>query len=427
VAINPLKRFATEFEMESGKRIQVPRAPQTGHRVAVIGGGAEGLTAAYFLNRLGHDADVYDSKPHLGGLLRSGLPVNRLPRRVLDWDIQGILDAGVQAHTEQKLGRDITVPSLLKEGFAAVFVATGGWDSQISERAQGAFSEILPGVRLLIDFILAQRAGKSPAAGKRIMILGGGEAALEAAATSLKEGAESVAIVLRSSLDRAPFSKEEVRKAEESGVRFYSQAALTKMIGEDEGLAQVEIAYLTADGKEKEEEARAVISVNTLLTGAGRFPELIYTRQQVAVDEGEQETPEKLGWETLFPYPSPFAEEDIGIFRPGEVTGDYKAVVEAIGSGRRAASSVHLFLTGGELEAPAKMVRKDTYVLSLDELEPLSEAPRQKMPELSHEECLADPEAEIALGYSEETALEEARRCLQCGLICYRRMEGSPH
>ena len=103
---------------------------------------------------------------------------------------------------------------------------------------------------------------------------------------------------------------------------------------------------------------------------------------------------------------------------------DYKAVVEAIGSGRRAAGSVQRFLNGEPLEAPVNMIRTHTRILSLDQIEPVTELPRQKMPELTPEEQVADPSAEIALGFSEEQAVTEAKRCLQCGLICYRRVEG---
>ena len=183
VAINHLKRFASDYERASGQRVQIPRAPETGNRVAVVGGGAEGLTAAYLLNRLGHDVVVYEASPQLGGILRIGLPENRLPRDVLDWEIDGILNAGIEAVTQHKLGQDFSIESLLKEGFSAVFVATGGWDTQLFERSRGEIPRPLPGVKLLIDFITAQRAGDRPSTEKQLMILGGGSAALEAAAT----------------------------------------------------------------------------------------------------------------------------------------------------------------------------------------------------------------------------------------------------
>jgi formate dehydrogenase (NADP+) beta subunit len=417
VAINYLKRYAADFEMKSGQRVQIPRAPETGKRVAVIGGGAEGLTAAYFINRLGHDAVVYEGSPRLGGLLRTGIAENRLPQDVLEWEINGILDAGVQAKTNQKLGKDFTVESLLKEGFQAVFVATGGWDTQMSEKER---EQALPGVQVLLDFILKQRAGKKPGLGKHVMILGGGKAALEAARECVKEGAKSVRIVMRKSLDQAAYSEKDLAAAEQEGIRFHFQSALTRMTGEGSALTRVEVVRLSPDGTE---EQRETIPADMLLTGAGRFPELIYVpRKAETVEEAPE--PGAIQWETLTPYPSPFARLDIGIFRPGEATSDYKAVVEAIGAGRRAANSAHKFLTGDPVEAPVRMIRKTTDVLTVREIEPVTKSRRVEMPEITDERRVADPNAEIAIGYSQEQASEEAKRCLQCGLICYRRMEG---
>jgi formate dehydrogenase beta subunit len=427
VAINYLKRFAADYEMNSGQRTHVPRAPENGKRVAVVGGGAEGLTAAYFLNRLGYDANVYEATSQLGGLLRAGLPENRLPRDILDWEVGGILDAGVNTITNQKLGRDYTIESLLKEGHSAVFVATGGWDTQLSGRAESENSQPLPGVNLLLDLVLNQRAGTKPSAGKDIMILGGGNASLEAAKSSVKEGAKSVSVVFRTPRENAALAEKDLKKAEEEGIKFYFQTAVTRMFGKAGELTQVEIVQLSPQGEEQGE--RETLPIDMLVTGAGRFPELIYIprKQDQEGEEGEMVLKEPVEWETVSPYPGPFAEQDIGMFRPGEVTSDYKAVVEAIGSGRRAASSVHRSLVGEPVEAPDNMIRKYTQVLSLDQLEPVSQAPRQKMPELPAEERINDPSAEIALGYSQDEALQEASRCLQCGLICYRRMEGRLH
>jgi formate dehydrogenase beta subunit len=425
VAINHLKRFVADYEMKSGTRVHIPRAPETGKSVAVVGGGAEGLTAAYLLNRLGHDATVYEAADRLGGLLRIGLPENRLPREVLDWEIDGILDAGVQAETNKKLGRDFTIESLLSGGKSAVFVATGGWDTQLSERSREKTPQPLPGVQLLIDFIISQRDGNKPATGKNILILGGGNAALEAAVSSLREGAKSVHIVLRVPRDQSAIPGEVIKKAEEEGVHFYFQSAVTRMIGEGNRLTQVEIADISGPGTGM--GGTELISMDTVLTGTGRFPELIYVPRIPEGGEGGAELREPIPWETLFPYPGPFAREDIGIFRPGEATSDYKAVVEAIGSGRRAASSIQRYLTGKAVEPPDNMIRIHTRVLSLDQVEPVSLDHRQRMPQRPQEDQATNPSAEIALGYSEEQALKEAKRCLQCGLICYRRVAGDLH
>ena len=340
VAINNLKRFATDYEMNSGVHAHNPRAPETGKRVAVIGGGAEGLTAAYLINRLGHDSAIYESSSVLGGILRTGLPPNRLPRNVLDWETEGILDAGVQAFMNKRLGRDINIESLLKEEYSAVVIATGGWDTRLSsgELDDGPV-ESLPGVQLLIDFLLDNQSGGKPSPGKDIVILGGGRAALEAAGACLKNGAGGVSIVLRATRDQAAFSEEDILRAEEQGIRFYFQSAVTKLAGEGNRLTGVEVAGLTEAGKEAGE--RELIQTDTLLTGSGRFPELVYVPIR---DTEESEARGPVRWETLFPYPGPFAEQDIGIFRPGEEASDYKAVVEAIGAGRRVAASIQRYL-----------------------------------------------------------------------------------
>jgi len=222
---------------------------------------------------------VYEGSPRLGGLLRTGLAENRLPQDVLDWEINGILDAGIQAKTNQKLGKDFTIESLLKEGFRAVFAATGGWDTQMSEKDR---EQALPGVQVLLDFILKQRAGKKPALGKHVMILGGGKAALEAARECIKEGAKSARIVMRKSRDQAAYSEKDLAAAEQEGIRFHFQSALTKMTGEGSALTQVTVVRLSLDGTE---ERRDTIPVDSLLTGAGRFPELVYVPWKAETEE----------------------------------------------------------------------------------------------------------------------------------------------
>lgn len=420
VAINPLKRFAADCEMRSGEHVQIPRAPESGRKVAVIGGGAEGLTAAYLLDRLGHEVTLYESRSVLGGILRSGLPENRLPRDVLDWDIQGILEAGVATVMERMLGRDFTIASLLKEGHEAVLAATGGWDSLMAIRKQEAPASPLPGVSLLVDLVMDQKAGRRPAAGKRIVIVGGGRAALEAARGAIQDGAREVHVLMRAPAGQSPIDESVLTEPEKAVIHLHPRTVLTKMLGTGDRLTHVEITNL-GDDPDQEREGHT-LEADLLVTGAGRFPELIYVPRQVP--EGV-EAPEE-AWESLQPYPSPAAEEDLGLFRPGEAVTDYKAVVSAIGAGRRGAASIHRFLTGEAVEAPPNMIRLDTEVLTLDTLEPVARMTRQSVPASPSERRLNDPSVEIAKTYSEEAALKEARRCLQCGLICYRREKSGP-
>lgn len=425
VAINPLKRFATDQEMASGAHVQIYRAPETGRRVAVVGGGAEGLSAGYFLNRLGHEASVYEASDRMGGLLRFGLPRNRLPVEVLEWDIQGIQEAGVSFVFGSRLGKDITVASLLRKGNDAVLAAIGGWDSQVAQRKGGELGGPLPGVCLLIDFLLARREGRQKALGNRVVILGGGMSGLEAARLHILDGAQEVHMVFRRGRGQAAFSEEVLRDAEEQGIQLHFHSAVTRMAGEDEDLTHVELTQVGETGERRSEW----LNVDTILVGAGRFPELIYVRRDHE-DPGEGEeslVEETLKWETVVPYAGPEAEEVFGIFRPGEAAADYRAVVEAIGSGRRAAATIHRFLSGETVDGPENMIRKGVRVIDVDEVEPVATSPRESMPALPEPEQRLNPDREIELGYTEEQALNEAKRCLQCGLICYRREKGILH
>jgi NADPH-dependent glutamate synthase beta subunit-like oxidoreductase len=415
VAINYLKRFAADYEMKSGKRVQIPRAPATGKKVAVVGGGAEGLTAAYFLNRMGHEVVLYEGSGRLGGLLRTGIAENRLPQDVLDYEIDGILEAGVEAKLNQRLGRDFTVASILRDGFRAVLVALGGWDSQMPAKNR---DKTLPGVELLVDFMLGN--GPSRVAGRHVTILGGGTAALKAAADCARKGAASVRLVFRKPRAASPYSEARLAGIEELGVQLHFERAITRMMGEGESLTHLEMVRISEHGVADKEGD--LIPTDLLLIGAGRFPELIYVKRDSA-SEGQSSGQVSLPWESLPPYAGPFAAHDIGIFRPGEALADYKAVVEAIGAGRRGAASVNMYLTGREVAPPPKMVKRGMEVLTVKELQSVEKSPRHPMPQSSREERLSNPLSEIELGYTEEQARAEAARCLQCGLICYRRLQ----
>ncbi len=406
VAINPLKRFVADYEMRSGMRIQIPRAPSTGHKLAVIGGGAEGLTCAYFLNRLGNEVVVYEAKPFLGGLLRYGIPQNRLPKEVLDWEIQGILDAGVEAQTSKALGKDITVHGLLSQGYKAVAIAIGGWDSLLSTRLfLGDLQSPLPGIGLLTQFMLSHKEGKASLPGNHVVILEGGKLGLEAAMALSSMGAQSVTVIYRSLQDEIrelPVYKE----AMEKGIKVLDKTVVLRLTGNEDKLNQLEVR----SGGEA-----FVMEADCLLIATGRFPELVYVPMP-----GDERY--RGWWSTIYPYPSPKAEEGYGLFRPGEAVVDYRAVVEAIGQGRRLATTIQKYITGEAVEPPPFMITKDTLVLDAKELVPINKSQREIMPVRPVADQINNPDLEIELGFTEEQALKEAKRCLQCGLICYRKV-----
>jgi RnfABCDGE-type electron transport complex B subunit len=167
VAINYLKRYAADFEMKGGKRVLPYKAPASGRKLAVIGGGVEGLSTAFFSARLGHDVTLYEATDKLGGLLRSAIARERLPEEVLDWDLGGIVDMGVQVEHGKMLGRDIQIADLLDDGFEAVFLATGGWDGRLARGGPGPGEVLIPGAILLVDFLKGCRRRQTGAGGSR--------------------------------------------------------------------------------------------------------------------------------------------------------------------------------------------------------------------------------------------------------------------
>jgi len=393
VAINPLKRFLVDWEREKGIHVQVPRAPEREERIAIIGGGVEGLTAAYLLNRLGYRTKVYEATDRLGGLLWIGLPENRLPRDIIKWDIDGIIEAGVEVELNRVLGKDITVSSLLKEGYSAVCIATGGWDIRTYI---GSGNSELPGIQFLLDFLLKNEEGRTVDIGKSVLIVEGGRSAVEAAKICRQKGAKDVYVIMRSKKEDVFIEGEEIR----------FRTVLTGMEGEGERLLKAEICEISDDGKRilKKEE----ISVDTIIIGAGRFPELVYV-------------PKENGWKTISPYAGPNSEHLIGIFRPGEPVSDYRAAVEAIGAGRRLAATVHKYLRGIEPVALENMIRKGVKVLDVEDVRDVPPIPRQMLRSRSRDELIRNPYLEETIGFTEEQAKKEAERCLQCGLICYRK------
>jgi formate dehydrogenase beta subunit len=416
VAINYLKRFVADYERESGQRLQLFKAPETGRRLAVVGGGAEGLTAACFLARLGHSPTVFEAMPKLGGLLRTVIAESRLPRDVLDWDIEGILELGVGTRTDKALGRDFTVASLLQEGYEAVVLATGGWDATLLRGPQPDLEQAISGLYLLLPVSLAWAQGIDVPVGRRVVIVGGGEMALDAARKCRQSGAEQVTIVYNRSKEKLGLSDSDVTKIGGEGTEVYFNAALTRFKGVDDQLTQVVCSHLASTAAAPKRFTEIAIAADTVIAASGRLPEMIFVK--IPALEGE-ETP--LLWQTISPYHPPSAVRPEGIFATSDPISDYRAVVEAIGAGRRAAASTHMFLTGKGVAPPVHMITDQTEVLDVDQVqELLPVGPRQKMPKRPPEEHF-DPSLEIERGLNEEMAKQESLRCLNCGLICYVR------
>ncbi len=420
VAINYLKRFAADYERESGQRIQPYKAPATSRKLAVVGGGVQGLSTAFFAARLGHNPTIYEAADRLGGLLRSAIARERLPEEILDWDIQGVLDMGVVSRTGMTLGKNITIDSLFSEGHEAVFLASGGWDSRLTRMSGDEVEEPAPGVFLMIDLIKSDTGRSNKIAVKDdVVLVGGGISGLRAARICADLGCENTLLIFREAQEDI-FKKDEelaeLKALVEDGVNVVFNAAVNALYGEEHGLTHV--SYKALD---RGVETR--VPAQNLFLAAGRFPELIFVRNtpEILTEAAESPANLPLKWKAVPPYKNPACADEIGLLSHGDALTDFSAAIRAIGAGRRAAASIHELMNGISLDLPENVLTPDDVIQDVDHVENVAETSRQIMPLCPTRERARCEELE--LGFNEEKAQVEAARCLQCGLICYERSE----
>ena len=415
VAINYLKRYAADYERESGERIQPYKAPATGRSIAVVGGGVEGLSTAFFSARLGHDVTVYEAGPKLGGLLQSAIAAERLPAEILEWDLDGILEMGVKAETGMVLGKDITVDTLLQQDVDALFLAVGGWDSRMARGTQSEIESPIPGTYMMVDLLnLASKGSETISFSSDVVIFGGGKLALETAKTCKKWGADKITILFREDLANSPINDADVSKAGIEGLDIIYNAGIHRLRGEADSLMELE-SVDTRTG------AVRTLPAQSLIIATGRFPELIFVENKPAGPEAGEASDQPLRWEAFAPYKQPAFKDEVGLFAEGDVLADYSAAIKAIGAGRRAAASIQEILYGIEPSLAEYVITPQSLIQDVDHVEKVAGCQREIMPFCSGRELAAC--GEIERGFTDEMARAEASRCLQCGLICYEHSE----
>ncbi len=413
VAINFIKRYVADYEREIGKRILPYKAPETGRKIAVIGGGVAGLSTAYFSARLGHSPTVFEASSKMGGLLRNAIARERLSLDILDWDIEGVLEMGVQAETGKALGKDFAVDSLLEQGFEAVFLATGGWDSRLTRDKGEGIESPVPGSYLLVDLL---KLPDKIDCHEDVVITGGGKSVLDAVPILKERGAKKITVLFRETWEDSPVTDEDVKALGDEGLFIQFGAAVTRLFGEGDKLSEIEYVEL-------ESKAVHTISLGTLIIPAGRFPELIFKSELKETEIESEEEAQKTGrWEAKEPYKQPVYSDQVGLLAAGDAQTDYSAAIRAIGAGRRSAASIHQVMYGIEPGLPEDVIVQESVLQNVDYVEHVSDSSRNIMP-LSGPKELAEFK-EIEKGFSEDVAKDEASRCLQCGLICYERKWG---
>ena len=413
LAICALKRFAYDVAAPSAPPPQPVERTQT-EKVAIVGAGPAGLSAAYDLVRKGYGVTVYEALPVAGGMLAVGIPAYRLPKDVLQKEIDYIKALGVEIKLNTPIGRD-GAPSLedLRQSYDAVFLAVGAHRS----RKLNIPGEALPGVIHSTDFLRALNLGQEVELGKRVAVIGGGNAAVDAARSAIRLGSE-VTIVYRRSRVEMPAIPAEVDAAAEEGVKLHFLAAPVRILSEDGRVTAMECIRMELGEPDESGRRRPVpipgseftIEVDTVIVSIGQKPDLSPLAEAEA-------TP----WGTLTADPDTMATPLEGLFAGGDAVTGPASAVEAVAAGQRAAESIHRYLRGMDLRAGRIFEWPRAADIEVEIPAGTEKAARREMPTLPMSERRSTFK-EVELGLTEEQAQAEAARCLSCA-VCSECLE----
>jgi NADPH-dependent glutamate synthase beta subunit-like oxidoreductase len=389
VGINSVERFLGDEAIRQGWTMSVD-VPSSGKRVLVVGAGPSGLSAAYHLARRGHAVTVKEAAPAAGGMMRFGIPKYRLPRDVLDAEIERLLALGITLET----GTEVTDVMEVRDEFDAVFLAVG---AQIGRRAYipaGSAAHVLDAVTMLHDV----ETGERPLLGRKVAVYGGGNTAVDAARTARRLGADEAVVVYRRTRDRMPAHESELTEAEDEGVLI---KWLTTIKQVEAGKLVVERMELDESGFPQPTGVLDELEADSLVLALGQETDLSLLERVpgLVIEDGVV----AVGPDLMTGCP--------GVFAGGDMVPDARSVTVAVGHGRRAARQIDAWLSGSAPEPAARPT-----LATFDTLNTwyYSEAPRAHRPvlERARRESTFD---EVVLGHDEGTALLEARRCLSCG------------
>ncbi|MBQ1825719.1 MAG: FAD-dependent oxidoreductase, partial [Firmicutes bacterium] len=409
ISIQQLKRFAADFDVEGDKFI--PECEEdTGKSVAIIGGGPMGLSAAYFLRKMGHDVTIYESMPYCGGMLRYGIPEYRLPKEVLDEEIDTIEQMGVEIICNTKVGVDIPFETI-RSDYDAVLLGIGAWVST----GVGCKGEDAEGVIGGIDFLRKVVRNEPIKLGDRVAIVGGGNTAMDACRTAVRMGAKEVYNIYRRTKDEMPADAVEIKEAEEEGVIFKNLTNPLEIVKDENGHIKEVILQVMELGEPDESGRRRPIPVEGATETIALDSMILAIGQAVDASLFDCDKTRKgaIAYDK-----ETFMTSIPGVFAGGDCGNDKISIaVEAIADAKKASEIIDAYLYGEEIKYREQyVVTKDVTAEDFEDRERLC---RPELPELSPEERKDNFSEVIPESYSIEDAVAEASRCLECGCHDY--------
>jgi formate dehydrogenase major subunit len=410
LSVGQLHRFAADHDLASAARYIPRKDPASGKEVAIVGAGPAGLTAAYHLLRHGHAVALFDAHPAPGGMLRYGIPAFRLPRAVLDQEIEIIRILGGEFRMQKRLGTDFTLEDLRRD-FNAVFLAIG---------AQGSRGLECPGEELAlpaVEFLARASAGHPPAIGGEVLVVGGGNTAMDASRTAVRLGAGAVTVLYRRSRREMPCLMAEVEAAEAEGVRLETLVAPVRLETLVNGRFRLTCMRMALGARDESGRARPVpisgsefiLEATCVIAAVGQ------TVETGSLSGGELRLSR---WQGIAVNPATLATNLEGVFAGGDAVTGADLAIRAVAAGRLAAVSVDQYLGGRAVRGDPEMISVLMGKLDEEELAEffrgIEESTRAPMPELPPDQRIHSFE-EVELGFSAEVARREAGRCMNCG------------
>ena len=407
VAICKLKRLAADrFDPRD---VKIDCQPEKEGKVAIIGSGPAGLSAAYHLARKGIQSTIFESLPKPGGMLRVGIPDHRLPPEVLDREIEVITNLGVEIKTNTPLGPELAVDDLLGDGYKAVYLAMGAHKGI----ELGIPGEKAEGIRQGVDFLKEVNLTGKAEVGKKVAIIGGGNVAIDVSRSAIRLGAEEVTIIYRRTRAEMPAWEEEIHAAEEEGVGITYLSAPQEVLvqeGRVRGLRciRMELSEPDSSGRKRPVPVPGSeydIEIDQIIPAIGQRPDLSVIEDVTGLTFSR--------WGTTEVNAVTYATEREGVFAGGDLqTGPWVAI-GAIAAGREAAESIARFIDGLDMEEGREPVVNESPVYRPIPEDQVKQA-REKLPELPVEDRKGNFK-EVELGFDDDAGKKEAARCLNCG------------